>query len=100
MGPCWRIWYDDGTYLEGCSDEQWKKLPQQGILIVKDFQSKPPIVHMGMDYYWLENKTVKSCSRRDLDRYLIRSQGLQNVKLGRWGDNPIWKAAHDMAMKT
>ena len=95
-----RIFYDDGTVHEGAATEEWwESLPRHGVIIVKETERAPnDLVHMGMDYYWLEDGEVKSCNRADLDRYLERARGLRCVKFGRWAADTLWQAAHDDAM--
>lgn len=92
----WRIWYDTGDSCEGGSETEWNVAPRQGVLIVKESKG---LNHMGCDYYWFENGNVKSCAPKDLDRYLIRDQGLRNVKLGRWADDSVWNKALEEASR-
>lgn len=89
----WRIWYDNGTNVEGSTLEEWNGASCQGVLIVKSNR----VNHMGLDYYWLEDDTVKSCNRSDIDRYLVRPGGIQAVKLGRWSSNYVWEQARKEA---
>lgn len=71
------------------------------MLIVKEMERQPNnLVHMGMDYYFFEQCQVKSCNRKDIDRYLRRPAGLRNVKFGRWASDEIWERAHNEAMVT
>ena len=98
MAYSWRIWYDDNSSVSGCCEKSWNQAPRDGVLVVMESGDRK-IVHMGCDYYWFENGTVKSCNPKDLDRYLRRPEGLKNVKFGRWADNDIWQKAHDEAMK-
>ena len=95
----WRLWYDDGSVHEGASDDAWQALPRHGVVIVRELgRGGPDLVHMGLDYYWLEDGQVRSCSRADLDRYLERPRGLAQVKFGRWASDHIWQRAHDEAL--
>ena len=95
----WRVWYDDGSDHEGAGDGAWQALPRHGVLIVREFgRAGPDLLHMGLDYYWLEDGQVRSCSRADLDRYLERPRGLAQVKFGRWASDHIWQQAHDEAL--
>lgn len=97
--PRWRIWYDDGAVHEGAGAEAWEALPRHGVLIVRELgRGGADLVHMGLDYYWLEDGAVRSCSRADLDRYLERPRGLARVKFGRWASDRIWQQVHDEAL--
>ncbi len=97
--PAWRIWYDDGSVHEGASAAEWDALPRHGLLIVKETgRGGGDLVHMGLDYYWLEDGAVRSCQRADLDRYLERPRGLARVKFGRWARDDVWQKAHDEAL--
>lgn len=89
----WRIWFDDGSSHAGTTVEKWNALPKHGVLYVKHNR----INHMGLDYYWIEDDTVKSCNRMDIDRYLERDDGIRNVKFGRWASNYIWERVHQEA---
>lgn len=92
----WRIWYDDGTELGGCDEQDWEAFPRHGVLIVREYQPVR-LYHMGLDYYWLEGGSVKSCSRMDIDRYLERPQGIRCVKFGRWANQYTWEQVHEKA---
>jgi hypothetical protein len=95
----WRVWYDDGSMHEGASDDAWQTLPRHGVQIVRELgRAGNDLVHMGLDYYWLEDGAVRSCSRADLDRYLERPRGLAQVKFGRWASDHIWQQVHDEAL--
>ena len=95
----WRIWYDDGSMHEGAGDDAWRALPRHGVQIVRELgRAGNDLVHMGLDYYWLEDGQVRSCSRADLDRYLERPRGLAQVKFGRWASDHIWQQVHDEAL--
>jgi hypothetical protein len=95
----WRVWYDDGTNHEGASEAAWRALPRHGVLIVREMgRNGNDLVHMGLDYYWLEDGQVRSCSRADLDRYLERPRGLAQVIFGRWASDHIWQQVQDEAM--
>ncbi len=97
--PHWRVWYDDGTNHDGVSDDAWQALPRHGVLIVRAFgRGGPDLLHMGLDYYWLEDGQVRSCSRADIDRYLERPRGLAQVIFGRWASGHIWQQVHDEAL--
>ena len=85
--PRWRIWYDDESVIPGKTEREWEAAPRHGVLFIKHNR----LTHMGLDYYWLENGTVKSCNRMDVDRYLERPQGIRCVKFGRWADNYVWE---------
>ena len=100
VGFSFVIWYDDGAVRKGSTEEDWESFPKHGVLFVKEPNRKPnSLVHMGMDYYWLEGGQVLSCNRMDVDRYLERPQGMRCVKFGRWGLDSLWKKFHDEAMK-
>lgn len=92
-----KIWYDDGNTVTGETEEDWNSFDRDGVLIVREYGERRS-VYMGCDYYWFENKNIKSCNPKDLHGYLRRSEGLKNVKFGRWADNDVWKKAHDEAM--
>ena len=101
MAGLWRILYDAAPLAQGYTEQEWDFFPQHGVLFVRqDRHDNNPLVHIGMDYYWLENGQVKSCNARDLDRYLERRQGLRCIKFGRWADDAVWEKAHAEAMKT
>ncbi len=96
----WIIWYDDASIWTGPTEIDWEGAPRHGVLIVKEIERKPnDLVHMGGDYYWFEEGQVKSCRHRDIDRYLIRPQGIRCVKFGRWGADDVWLKAHNEAMR-
>ena len=82
-----RIWYDDESSNDCRSEEEWNALPKHGVLYVRHNN----INHMGLDYYWMEEDTIKSCNRSDIDRYLERSQGIKCVKFGRWASDYVWE---------
>lgn len=91
----WAVRFDDDSEEHhGCSVEDWNNLPKHGVLWVREFEPVS-LIHMGLDYYWWEGGTVKSCSRPDIDRYLERTDGIRNVKFGRWADQYIWETAHE-----
>ena len=95
----WRVWYDDGSMHEGAGDEAWEALPRHGVAIVRELdRAGPDLLHMGLDYYWLEDGQVRSCSRADIDRYLERPRGLTQVKFGRWASDHIWQQAQNEAL--
>ena len=94
----WKIWYDDDTTVAGATEEEWSSYNRDGILIIREYGYKSPLVHMGMDYYWFENSQIMSCNLKDLHGYLRRLEGLKNVKFGRWCNNDLWKKVHDEAM--
>ena len=92
----WKIWYDNGSTVTGVTEEEWNTFDRDGILIIREYG--PNTVHMGCDYYFFENGTVKACSLKDLHGYLRRPEGLKNVKFGIWTDDKMWKKVHDEAM--
>ncbi len=97
--PRWRIWYDDDSYFSGTTEKEWDSLPRHGVLIVRQKEPNGWIVHMGLDYYWLEYDTIKSCNRNDIDRYLERACGIRCVKFGRWANNHVWERVHKESKK-
>ena len=97
MNYKWKIWYDDGTSHTGTTEDEWNVFVRDGILIVKEYGGCN-IIHMGMDYYWFENGSIKSCNPKDLHGYLRRPEGLKNMKFGRWTDNKVWEKVHKEAM--
>jgi len=82
-----RIWYDDEQKVDGIGVDEWNALPKHGVLVVLDSQ----LWHMGNDYYWYEGDQVKSCRRTDIDMYLERTDGIRNMKFGRWADHHVWQ---------
>lgn len=93
----WKIWYDDRSVVSGFCVSGWNNAARDGVLIVREYGEKAS-VYMGCDYYWFENGRVKSCNPKDLHSYLRRSEGLRNVKFGRWADDDIWKKVKAEAM--
>ena len=97
-GYYWKIWYDDGTSFTGVTEEDWNSFSTHGIIQAKEFNrpDKPNLIHHGLNYYFFEGGQI--ISTNDIALYIIRSQGVKSVKIGRWANNYIWDKAVEEGM--
>jgi hypothetical protein len=90
----WRLWYDDGSTVEGATQEEWDAAPCDGVIYGMMFFSDGTAAHLsGMDLYWSRDFGDGAVFAHDSDRDgLLRR--LRFVKWGRW----TTLAKHDKAM--
>lgn len=91
----WAIFYDNGTIWDDTRGP-WRDAPAEGVLAVATYAAGRYDLHVGADYYQLEEDT---CVTREA-AIILRAVGLREmapVKFGRYASCARMARAHEQA---
>jgi hypothetical protein len=87
----WEIYYDDETVVND-EDVAWHDCSAHGVLFVLEYlPNDKKMVHMGMDYYLMRDRSLMSFSGNSLNEHLLLGIDKGAIKFGRWAPNDVWE---------
>jgi len=93
----WRIYYGDGSVVDGTSLPEWLAAPDEGVQIVTalygfDGHGRPlGQVAYGSDWYGFDGLTILQGRASSLKRGVWRECDVANPKRGKWIDFRVWR---------
>lgn len=91
----WQVWFDDGSIREGSTIDEWRDLPDDGVLALLLVYDQPGYgrTASGADYYFAAEgrlETIYGNSNLSAEDILTRYVGA-SVKRGRWTDDAFMR---------